>query len=187
MTSGATRAPRHTCHRHNMAIGGPPSTHSTFVGLRRATIGQVYAGLRAGILSQFVLRRPVVPPYCRSALLPNDYISEIATGGLIVKLEAQGVFAGDRTRPHLRGEVPLPCLAIERGLQMYRLHENWPTAIFDRLGFAKRRHILYRIGYGVDERGRCFVTTRPVRGLAGPAPIRFRSAVFAGQHPSTTA
>jgi hypothetical protein len=117
-------------------------------------------------------------PSCCTTVLSKCFVAQRLhfrndTGGLIVKLEAQGVFAGNRTRPHLRGEVPLPCLAIERGLQMCQLYENWPTAIFDRLGFAKRRHILYRIGYGVDDRGRFFVTTRPARRLAGPALFAF--------------
>lgn len=54
-----------------------------------------------------------------------------------------------RSRPHLRGEVPLARLALERGLQMVRLYENWPTAIGDRLGLVRRpRHVLYRVRSG---------------------------------------
>lgn len=50
-----------------------------------------------------------------------------------------------RGRPNLRGEVSLPRLAIERGLQMVRLYENWPVALADRLGLRRRGHVLYRI------------------------------------------
>lgn len=50
-------------------------------------------------------------------------------------------------RPHLRGEVPLLRLAIERSFQIIRLYENWPVAIADRLGLLRRRqrHLLYRL------------------------------------------
>lgn len=53
-----------------------------------------------------------------------------------------------RNRPHLRGEVTLPRLAAERGLQMVRLYKNWPTALADRLGLLRSPHVLYRLRYG---------------------------------------
>lgn len=49
-------------------------------------------------------------------------------------------------RPHLRGEVPLPRLAVERLAQMLRLYRNWPTALADRLGLLPgHRRVLYRV------------------------------------------
>lgn len=54
-----------------------------------------------------------------------------------------------RPRAHLRGEVPLPRLAVERASQMIRLYENWPTALADRLRLLRRpHHVLYRVRAG---------------------------------------
>jgi N-acetylglucosaminyl-diphospho-decaprenol L-rhamnosyltransferase len=52
-------------------------------------------------------------------------------------------------RPHLRGEVALPRLALERASQMVRLYDNWPTAMADRLRLLRRpQHVLYRVRSG---------------------------------------
>jgi N-acetylglucosaminyl-diphospho-decaprenol L-rhamnosyltransferase len=49
-------------------------------------------------------------------------------------------------RPHLRGETGLVRLASERGVQMYRLFENWPLAALDRLGLWRgNRQVTYRL------------------------------------------
>lgn len=69
--------------------------------------------------------------------------------GAAVKSGTIDIVTSGRSRPHLRGEVSLPRLALERGRQMVRLYENWPTAIGDRLGLLRRpRHVIYRVRLG---------------------------------------
>lgn len=52
-------------------------------------------------------------------------------------------------RPHLRGEVPIARLAVERFFQMTRLYHNWPIAVADRLGLLPDgRHVIYRVRSG---------------------------------------
>jgi FkbM family methyltransferase len=48
-------------------------------------------------------------------------------------------------RPHIRGELPLPLVGIERGGQMIRLYNNWPIALGDRLGLIRGRQLLYSL------------------------------------------
>lgn len=53
--------------------------------------------------------------------------------------------AGPAPLPHLRGEVPLPMLALERARQMIELYGNWPAAVGDRLGVLRQKEVVYRV------------------------------------------
>ena len=107
-----------------------------------------------------------------------------------MKASSESIHEVVRRRPHLRGEVTLPRLAAERGLQMVRLYKNWPTALADRLGFLRSRHVLYRLRYGgatielvarangCDVRtiseiwiGKLYDSFVPVGNAAGPGPV----------------
>ena len=68
--------------------------------------------------------------------------------GAPVKASSESLREVVRHRPHLRGEVTYPRLAIERGLQMVRLYRNWPAAVRDRLGLMRGPHVLYRLRAG---------------------------------------
>ena len=70
------------------------------------------------------------------------------TIGEPVKAHSAFIRGAVQQRPHLRGEVTLPRLAAERGLQMVRLYRNWPAAIRDRLGLMRAAHVLYRLRAG---------------------------------------
>lgn|GEM_PF-448171 len=62
---------------------------------------------------------------------------------------AEGASEVDRARPaprpHVRGEIGLPFLAVERARQMIDLYQNWPLAIADRLGLVRTEGVVYTV------------------------------------------